>query len=119
MAQRKRESVSVKRANIRAAKLKSIDPALDLGNGNTLAAFNTKIAGTKEANDDYNTEKSKLDGQLDDVVDLEKELDAMTVNMLSAVRIKYGADSSQYEMAGGTRKSEYKKRKTKPAGDGS
>ncbi len=38
----------------------------------------------------------------------------MTVNMLSGVRIKYGADSSQYEMAGGTRKSEYQKRTPKP-----
>ena len=115
MAQKKRESEAVKRANTRAAKLKSIDPALDLGNGNTVTAYDKKILDVKKANDDYNTAKAGIDGQLDDVIGLEKDLDAMTVNMLSGVRIKYGADSSQYEMAGGTRKSEYQKRAPKPA----
>ena len=33
----------------------------------------------------------------------------MSVNILAGVKNKYGADSSQYEMAGSTRKSERKK----------
>ncbi len=115
MAQKKRESESLKRANTRAANLNSIDEALDLGNGNTSAAYKTKIAAVKKANDDYNTAKSNIDGQLNDLEVLEKELDAMSVNMLAGVRIKYGADSSEYEKAGGTRKSEYKKRAPRAA----
>ena len=34
--------------------------------------------------------------------------------MLLGIRVTYAADSAEYEMAGGTRKSEYKKRRTKP-----
>ncbi len=115
MAMRKRESAALGRANIRAAKLKSIDPALDVGNGNTVTDYDKKIGVVKKANDDYNTAKAAVDGQLDDLEALEKDLDAMTVNMLTGVRSKYGQDSPQYEMAGGTRKSEYKKRAVKPA----
>jgi hypothetical protein len=114
MAQRKRESVSVNKATDRANRLQSIDENLDLGNGNTLAAFKTKIAGTKKENDDYNTMKSALDGQLDKVEVLEKDLDTMSVNMLAAVRIKHGSDSPEYEMAGGTRASDRKRPKRKP-----
>ena len=57
----------------------------------------------------YNTAKAAVDGQLNDLQALEKELDAMTVNMLAGVRIKYGGNSSQYETAGGTRTAERKK----------
>ena len=67
MAQKKRESQSVQKANVRAAKLKSIDPALDVGNGHTLPAFTAKIAAVKQANDDYNTAKAGVDGQLDNL----------------------------------------------------
>ncbi len=88
MAQRKRESASVNRATERASNLKSIDANLDLGNSNTLAAYNAKIAATKTENDTYNTMKSALDGQLDKVEGMEKDLDAMSVNMLAGVRIK-------------------------------
>jgi hypothetical protein len=46
------------------------------------------------ANNAYNTAKAAVDGQLNDLQALEKELDAMTVNMLAGVRIKYGGNSS-------------------------
>ena len=109
MAQRKRESESVKNATQRANKLRSIDAELDLGNGLTLAAYDTKIGATKAENDTYNTMKSALDGQLDKVEKLEKELDRMSVNMLAGVKIKHGDDSPEYEMAGGTRASDRKR----------
>jgi hypothetical protein len=114
MAQRKRESQSVNRATERANGLQSIDENLDLGNGLTLAAYKTKIATTKNENDTYNTMKSSLDGQLDKVEGMEKDLDAMSVNMLAGVRIKHGADSAEYEMAGGTRASDRKRPQRKP-----
>jgi len=114
MAQRKRESASVNRATERANNLKSIDPLLDLGNGNTLAAYNTKIAAVKTENDTYNTMKSAVDGQLDKVEAMEKQLDTMSVNMLAGVKIKHGADSAEYEMAGGTRASDRKRPVRKP-----
>src|SRR5260370_12059111 len=114
MAQRKRESASVNRATERANGLQSIDEKLDLGNGLTLAAYKAKIAGTKSENDIYNTMKSALDGQLDKVEGLEKELDTMSVNMLAGVKIKHGSDSAEYEMAAGTRASDRKRTAPKP-----
>ena len=117
MAQRKRESASVNRAIERANNLASIDAKLDLGNGLTLDVYKAKLGAVKAENDTYNTMKSAIDGQLDKVEAMEKELDTMSVNMLAAVRIKHGEDSPEYEMAGGTRKSDRKKpvRKAKPA----
>ena len=114
MAQRKRDSESVTRATERANRLKSIDANLDLGNGLTLAAYNTKIGAAKTENDTYNTMKAAVDGQLGKVEALEKQLDTMSVNMLAGVRIKHGDDSAEYEMAGGTRKSDRKKPQRKP-----
>lgn len=116
MAQLKRESAAAKRGNTRLAKLKSIDPELDLGNGNSIAEYERKIGVVKKANDEYNTDKSKLDGQLDRLEGMETGLDEMSTNMLSGVRIRFGPDSAEYEMAGGTRKSEYKKRAQAEAG---
>ena len=114
MAQRKRESASVNRATERANGLQSIDSNLDLGNGLTLPAYKTKIDATKAENDTYNTMKSALDGQIDKVEKLEKELDRMSVNMLAGVKIKHGDDSAEYEMAGGTRASDRKRAVRKP-----
>jgi hypothetical protein len=116
MAQRKRESVSVNRATERANNLASINAKLDLGNGLTLEAYKTKLDAVKAENDIYNTMKSAIDGQLDKVEAMEKELDSMSVNMLAGVRIKHGEDSPEYDMAGGTRRSDRKKavRKAKP-----
>jgi len=37
---------------------------------------------------------------------VEKELRDMSSQMLSGVKVKYGRDSNQYEMAGGTRLSD-------------
>jgi len=114
MAQRKRESTSVARATDRANRLQSIDKDLDLGNGLTLDAYKAKIAATKAENDTYNTMKSAVDGQLDKVEGLEKELDTMSANMLAGVRIKHGGNSAEYEMAGGTKASDRKRPVRKP-----
>jgi len=43
----------------------------------------------------------------------EKELRDLSSLMLSGVKVKYGRDSNEYEMAGGTRLSERKKSKKK------
>ena len=114
MAQRKRESQSVKRATERANNLTSIDPKLDLGNSLTLDAYKAKRDAVKTENDTYNTMKSAIDGQLDKVEAMEAELDAWTVNMLAGVGIKHGKDSPEYEMAGGTRTSDRKRPVRKP-----
>ncbi|HEY4721280.1 MAG TPA: hypothetical protein VII92_05510 [Anaerolineae bacterium] len=109
MARQKRTSPIVTKAQTRAAKLSTIDAALDLGNGLTLAAFRTKIADTQTKLDAYNAALGAVDGTNNALVQGEKELADLHERMLSAVSGKYGKDSNEYEVAGGTRKSERKK----------
>lgn len=113
MALKKRESKIAKDAGDRAAKLNSIDPALDLGNGLTLASFKADISSVSEMNDAYNTQKAKLDGMLDHLQAAERALRTKHSAMLASTRVKFGEDSPEYEQAGGTRKSEYRKRARK------
>jgi len=109
MARRKRTSPSITAAEKRAVGLASIDSKLDLGNGNTLAAFNKKIADTQALLDDYNTKLGELDSAQNDLEKAEGELDQMNSTMLSAVGVVYTKDSNEYEKAGGTRASERKR----------
>jgi hypothetical protein len=109
MARQKRTSPIVTKAQTRAAKLGTIDEELDLGSGLTLAAFRAKITDTQAKLDAYNAALAAVDGTNNALVQGEKELADIHERMLSAVGGKYGKDSSEYEVAGGTRKSERKK----------
>ncbi len=117
MARQKRTSASVKFAEDRATALASIDQALDLGNGLTLADYKTKTGALKTKNDEYNTDLSTLDGKLNDIEADERKLDDLSARMLAGVGVKFGKDSSEYEKAGGLRTSERKAplHKNKPA----
>jgi hypothetical protein len=55
---------------------------------------------------------------LNDLESAESDLNEFNRRYLSATEAHYGPDSSEYEMAGGTRKSE-RKRPTRKAGGGS
>lgn len=74
MAYKRRASQVITDAQERATNLKAIDPALDLGSGLTVTAFDSEIAG---------------------------------------VGVMFDKNSSEYEMAGGTRTSEIKRGKKK------
>lgn len=106
MARRKRSSPSVDRAEPRAAALESIDPALDLGNTLTLAAYKAAITATNAKLSSYNTRLSEIDGILNDLETAETELDELSGRMLAGVGVKYGKNSDEYEKAGGTRTDE-------------
>ena len=111
MARRKRSSDIVKFATTRAAKLRSIDPKLDFGDGLSLAAYETDIAAVTQLNDQYNTDLAKLDGQLNALEAREKKLQDTSTRLLAGVGARFTKDSSQYEQAGGTRTSERRKPK--------
>jgi hypothetical protein len=118
MARQKRKSAAVDFAENRANALNSIDAALDLGNGLTLADYKTKTAALKEKNDKYNSDLSLLDESLNVIQADERALDDLSTRMLAGVGTKYGKDSNEYEKAGGTRTSERKpplRKKNKPA----
>jgi len=117
MRPKKGSSRVLERATTRAAALASIDPALDLGGGLTLAAFRDAIANTQQKLDAYNAALSAVDSAHNALVASEKALADMSERMLSGVATRYGKDSDEYEKAGGVRKSERKRpvRASKPA----
>lgn len=109
MARMKKTSKTVEAARARLAGLKSIDPVLDLGNGVTAAIYESKIEGTETDLSKYNTTLSLADEDQNKFETSEKDLKDYHERVLLAVAAKYGKDSTEYEQAGGTRKSEKRK----------
>lgn len=97
---------------------RSIDPALDLGGDLKMATFESAISANRTAIDDYNTTLSSLDQKLNLITSTDKAVREFSQRWLNAVGAKYGFDSDEYEMAGGTRKSERKKPVKKKTGEG-
>lgn len=114
MGYRRKMSDYISEALLRAANLKAIDPDLDLGNGLTIAAYESEIAATQAQLDAYNAKLAQADAEGNAFRDMEKNLRALNARMLAAVGVKYGKDSSEYEMAGGTRSSEINYRPAPP-----
>ena len=115
MAFKKTTSPAVNISRIRLAALSAIDPALDLGNGLTLAMYQAFVQDIQGRLDTYNALLSQADDAANHLRAGEKELSMLNARMLAAVGVKYGKDSSKYEMAGGTRASEIKYARKKKA----
>ena len=109
MSRLKRTSKELEKAQERANNLKSIDAALDLGSGLTLAAYQAAIGGLQAKLEAYNNQISLLDAQANDLKAEEKSVAALSERMLDGISVKFGKDSNAYEQAGGVRKSERKK----------
>lgn len=114
MARKRRGSRVIARALSRISGMEAIDPALDLGNGLTVANFQTVIDAGATALDAYNQRLADTDSGLNNVQLSEKKIRDLSERMLEGVATKFGHDSNEYEMAGGTRKSERKKPVRKP-----
>jgi len=115
MARIKKGSADFAKAIKRLAAMKSIDEKLDLGNGLTLAAYNSTIEKTKNTLDAYNKQLSLADGALNDLMADEEVLRDWNERMLTGIATRYGKDSSEYEKAGGTKKSDIKRKKATSA----
>jgi hypothetical protein len=106
---KKTTSKTILNAAARAAGLESITPALDLGSGNTLAAFKTAIDEARTRQDTYNTLLSQADEARNLMKSAELKAGDFSKRMLAAVAAQYGLNSNEYEKAGGTRESERKR----------
>ena len=113
MARLKTSSKTYEKAFRRIASVQSIDVNFDLGNGLVAADYQKAITDVKTAMDDYNTTLSTVDEKLNILKEKEKLLDNWNERILVGVAAKFGKDSSQYEQAGGVRKSERKRRTVK------
>jgi hypothetical protein len=115
MARKKLVSVPVlDLAKTRLSGLKSIDTALDLSNGNTVVGYEVEIESLNKKIEIYNTTLSTIDDLYNEYDNQLKVVKKWNENMLSGVGNKFGRDSSQYEMAGGIKKSDRKKPVPKP-----
>jgi hypothetical protein len=110
MSRRKRSSPILEKADRRIAGFMSIDEALDLGNGLNMQAFTSSVENTREKLKVYNTILSKLDQAYHEVLEAEQNLSSLSERMMNGVASKFGKDSSEYEMAGGTRRKERRRR---------
>ena len=110
MARRKLARVlDLEKGTTRLAAVKSIDATLDLGNNINVTVYETELNLLRTKLNTYNTTLSTIDDlynaclvQIDVVKDLNERI-------LRGVATKYGKNSTQYEMAGGKKKSERKK----------
>ena len=113
MAYLKKSSKDFENAIKRMASLKSIDSALDLGNGLSVETYQQSIDQVANVMEAYNTQLSLADSLNSSLKEKEKLLRSFTERMLTGVAAKFGKDSEQYQKAGGTKKSERKKTKRK------
>jgi hypothetical protein len=109
MARLKRSSQILEKAEHRFAGLKSISETLDLGEGLTIDNYLLLIDSLRSQLVSYNESLSMIDRAAGTVQNTEQQLRTLSERMLIAVAAKYGKDSYEYEMAGGTRKSERKR----------
>ena len=110
MSRRKLERVlAIERARTRLAAVKSIDAALDLGNGITVENYQTEIDALNADLELYNTALSTVDDLYNNCITKISTLRDWNERILAGVATKYGKNSSQYEMAGGVKKSDRKK----------
>jgi hypothetical protein len=106
MARRKRSSNVLEKAERRASGMNSIGADLNLGNDLTLASFWEDIQNLRSLQQDYNQHLSTLDNKYNQIIVAEKALSTKSERLLKAVAVLYGPNSSEYEMAGGRRRSE-------------
>jgi len=114
MARRKLGRVlDLEKGKKRLAAVKSIDPLLDLGNGIEVPKYEAEVTSLETKLQVYNTALSTIDGLYNDCIAQIDVLKDWNERILTGVATKYGKNSSEYEMAGGVRKSERKNAKNK------
>lgn len=116
MGRQRKTSRHLEKTQSRAAGIKNIDPALDLGGGLSLAALNTAVSEGVTALNEYNQALAAADDKSNVFATKEAIAKDLGERILAGIGARYGKDSSEYEQAGGVRKSERKSptRKTKP-----
>lgn len=101
------------KAAIRLAQIKKIDPNLDMGNGLTVASYESELSTMQTKLDAYNTQLAGADVLLTEVEQQDKKIRDFSDRMLAGVGAIYGKNSTEYQLAGGTRKDQKKRPKRK------
>ncbi|MGC1218982.1 MAG: hypothetical protein WA883_16035 [Phormidesmis sp.] len=112
--QKKTATAVVLKAKSRLQGLKDIDPKLDLGGGMTVAAFEKEVSAMLQKIESYNSMLNAADKVSNELEEMEKQLAYSSSRMLAGVVTRFGRNSSEYEMAGGVRTSDRKRKKARP-----
>jgi hypothetical protein len=108
------ESKGLEKAQRRLKGLKYLSPQLDLGNGVSTQDFTLKtetMEAKLEAHNALVTEFiAKVTASRDEVKELDQALAETAERMLNTIAAIYGKDSDEYEMVGGTKRSNAKKK---------
>ncbi len=118
MARLKRKSTALETARRRLAGLKAINPKPNYGPGLTEEDFEKVIVDAETLLAKYHQMSAEMD-EMQNLFDAaEERANDKSKRILSATEATYGADSSEYEMVGGTRTSDRKKPGRKKGGSG-
>ncbi|MCA1619048.1 MAG: hypothetical protein LC795_06995 [Acidobacteria bacterium] len=93
------------------------NPAFSLGEV-TLAGLQTKLAETRQKRQQLETLRMQVAALTNELEQNASELANIRTRALSGFRAFYGPDSTQYEQAGGTRQSDYRRRTTRKGPNG-
>jgi len=114
VAKNKKFSKILEKAMKRASGLQSIGN-IQLGPNLSLETYRAAIEETQQKLDAYNQTLSASDLALNAFQESERRLRELNQRVLAAVAANYGTDSTEYEAAGGKRRSERKRRSKKSA----
>ncbi len=112
MSRQKRTYRALEKAELRLAGLRAINPDMDFGDTRNLQNITQISQQLRIKIDAYNTALSVIDSSKTNMDELEKTLTELTDKMLIGIAFTYGTDSSEYEMAGGLRKSKRTRKTT-------
>jgi uncharacterized protein YukE len=110
---KKTASTAIANAKVRISGLKSINPTLDLGNGMSIEAYETTLQDAQQKIEAYNTALANLGALQTAARDAEKDLSQFSERILSTVAGRYSKSSDEYEMAGGTKRTNHRRPKKK------
>lgn len=119
MARKRRISAASAVARQRLAGLNKITPAPNLGPNISVAAYQAVLNDTAALEESHNQLAAQMDDSSNRFDAQENLMADWNRRVLSAVEAQYGPDSSEYEMCGGTRKSERKRPSRKGGSDSS
>jgi uncharacterized protein YukE len=104
MPYKKKISKTIAKAKVRISGMKSLDPALDMGNGLSVKTYAAAIQAAEQKVEAFNTAVATISQLSSDAEKAEKALAELSERMLSTVAGRYGRTSNEYEMAGGTKR---------------
>ena len=106
MPRLQRTSRILDKGQLRILKLKAVDPQMDFGSDRNLETLSKQIEQLNTTLNDYNTTIAQLDATKLEIDEMERRMGDLLDQLMNGVSAQYGNDSREYEMAGGTRKSD-------------